>query len=163
MNYHFEPSLPATERPWLARLLFRAVVWARAYSLSRGLGRVRRALVGLDRKQRSELLDLTLKEIGAANAVNPPYLYGSESPSPYEPWGDGTELALRRIDSGNPVLKLRGAALWLALAYHESRCFPYPEMARLHRAVLGELRAIREALAEPEVDDLKRYGLEIKV
>jgi hypothetical protein len=142
---------------WLIRVL----AYLRSQALSKQFKEVQRNLAGLDRGQRAELLGLMLKELAAA-AKNPiPMLHGSQDLERYRPWGNGCEIAMDRIRTGNLALKLRGLSLWLAVAYHETREARFPELEQLHKAIMREMRLIKEAVSANEVDALKRAGLEI--
>ena len=48
-----------------------------------------------------------------------------------------------------PQVRLRGIALWIAVAYHETREASFPEFADLHRDVLRVMRLIKENSAPP--------------
>ena len=84
-----------------------------------------------------------MTEIETATRSPVPHLYGSSSTDIYQPWGDGATLAFNRAKSRVPQLKLRGTALWLAIAYQETRDSPHASMQGLHRDVLGLLGLLK--------------------
>jgi hypothetical protein len=61
------------------------------------------------------------------------------------------DLGYERARSDNAQVRLRGVALWLAVAYHETREASFPEFEGLHRSVLRVMREIKENAA-PRMD-----------
>ena len=59
-------------------------------------------------------------------------------------WGKGAEVGFTRVRSDNPHVKLRGIALWLTVAYFETKDSEYGEAQNLHRQLMRTLRVLRE-------------------
>lgn len=129
------------------KILLRAIALTRSFSLRRQFAVVDRIAQNLPTAQKRELLQLAQREFAAAAQSPIPHLYGSARTTPYSPFGNGTELALERIKSDNVPLKLRGLALWLAVAYHETReAQQYKEFAALHRNIQRTVRIMKESI-----------------
>jgi hypothetical protein len=128
------------------KVLFRTLALARYLTLRKQLKDLEKAIGSLSLDQRRALYQLSQKEFANAAACSVPHLYSSENPERYSPWGNGTTIALERIRSDNLPLKLRGIALWLAIAYHETKDVPYSEMQDMHRAVMRTVRLLRESV-----------------
>ncbi|MCB1601324.1 MAG: hypothetical protein R3F18_12695 [Lysobacterales bacterium] len=127
------------------KFVFRTLALARYLTLRNQLKDLEKAITGLSLDQKRALAALTQKEFANAAAASVPHLYSSENPERYSPWGNGTAIALDRIKSDNLPLKLRGIALWLAVAYHETKDVPYSEMQDMHRAVMRTMRLLKES------------------
>lgn len=135
------------------KFVFRTLALARYLTLRGQLKELEKAIAGLSLDQKRALCALTQKEFANAGAYATPHLYASENPERYSPWGNGTAIALERIKSDNVPLRLRGIALWLAVAYHETRDVPYSEMQDLHRAVMRAVRLLKESVGNgPSTD-----------
>lgn len=117
----------------------------RQVSLGRQAARVRRAVEALDPTQRKLTADQALAEIQAAAVLPMPHLHGDDAPLLYRPWSPVAENACRRATDRSFALRQRGIALWLAVAYHETREAPQPGLQAVHREVLGILRLLRDA------------------
>lgn len=128
------------------KFVFRTLALARYLTLRNQLKELDKAIGSLSLDQRRALYALSQKEFANAAACDVPHLYSSENPERYSPWGNGTSIALDRIKSDNLPLKLRGIALWLAIAYHETKDVPYSEMQDMHRAVMRSVRLLRESV-----------------
>jgi hypothetical protein len=95
---------------------------------------------------------MTLREIGQASRSEFPHLYGTAPEQRYMPWGQGTEIGFSRAQSDNPEVALRGIALWLAVAYHETKDSPHTSLQPQHRQLLRVLRELRDSSGEqPEI------------
>jgi len=130
------------------KLLLRTLALTRSITLRRQLKQVTAAIDDLVIAQRKELLQLAQREFSAAAQSPMPHLYGSRPTSPYAPFGTGTELAMERMNSDNPPLRLRGIALWLAVGYHESReAQQYGEFVELHKNIQRVIRLLKESVA----------------
>jgi hypothetical protein len=80
-------------------------------------------------------------------------LYGTpENEQRYQPWGSGTDLGYSRVKSDNPQVKLRGIALWLTVAYHETKESKYGEIQNLHRQLMRTLRILKESALPVEAN-----------
>lgn len=128
------------------KFVFRTLALARYLTLRNQLRDLENAIKGLSLDQRRALFALSQKEFANAAASAVPHLYSSENPERYSPWGNGTAIAIDRIKSDNLPLKLRGIALWLAVAYHETKDVPYSEMQDLHRSVQRAVRLLKESV-----------------
>ncbi len=128
------------------KLLVKTLAFGRSWMLRRQLSEVERAIEGLNAEQRRALHALTQREFSAASKLEIPHFYCSEGHDRYSPWGRGTEVAMERVRSGNQTLMLRGLALWLAVAYHETKDVGYAQIEVLHRRVLRSVRRLRESV-----------------
>lgn len=128
------------------KLLVKTLAFGRSWMLRRQLSEVERMLDGLNAEQRRALHALTQREFSAASKLEIPHFYCSDGHDRYAPWGRGTEVAMERVRSGNQTLMLRGLALWLAVAYHETKDVGYAQIEVLHRRVLRSVRRLRESV-----------------
>lgn len=141
------------------QLLTPFIVMMRARQLSRQLREIRRCIGLLPARHRSRLNMLTLREIGQASRSEFPHLYGTSPEARYLPWGQGTAAGLERACGNNPEVSMRGIALWLAVAYHETRNSPHPSMQPQHRQLLQVLRELKDASPNGEsVESWMRGG-----
>ena len=101
---------------------------------------------GLNNAARLQLATLTQKEFAAAAKCEFPHLYGTPPEQRYTAWGSGTEIGLTRARSDNLPVRIRGIALWLTVAYHETRGTTLPALDGVHRSLLRSLRQLRETL-----------------
>ena len=138
--------LPRSPEYTFMKIVFRTLALARYLTLRNQLKDLEKAIGLLSLDQRRALFALAQKEFANAAAAAVPHLYSSENNERYSPWGNGTAIALDRIRSDNLPLKLRGIALWLAVAYHETKDVPYGEMQDLHRSVMRTLRLLKESV-----------------
>lgn len=121
------------------------LVMMRARQLGRQLRDIERIVRALPERSRERLSALTLREIGQASRSEFPHLHGTAPEARYLPWGQGTEAGYERARSGNVEVAMRGVALWLAVAYHETRNSPYPSLLPHYRQLmqlLGELKEV---------------------
>jgi len=116
----------------------------RAHQLGRQLQDIERAIRALSTRHRQRLALLTLREVGQASRSEFPHLYGTSPEARYLPWGQGTVVGYERARSGNPEVALRGIALWLAVAYHETKHSPGDRLLPQHRLVMQLLRELKE-------------------
>ncbi|MBK8066995.1 MAG: hypothetical protein IPK27_05025 [Rhodanobacteraceae bacterium] len=135
------------------KFVFRTLALARYLTLRSQLKDLEKAIQGLSLDQRRALYALSQKEFANAAASAVPHLYSSENPERYSPWGNGTAIAIERVKSDNVPLKLRGIALWLAVAYHETKDLPYSEMQDMHRAVMRSVRMLKESVGNATTAD----------
>lgn len=120
------------------------IAFVRGQQLERQFGRIRKSLDALPAGARSRLSLLTLREIGQAARSEFPHLYGTPPQERYLPWGRGTTTGFARACSDNPEVALRGIALWLAVAYHETKESPYPFLRARHRQLLRVVRELKD-------------------
>ena len=116
----------------------------RARQLGHQFRDIERSIRVLPKRNRDRLGMLTLREIGQAARCDFPHLYGTAPESRYLPWGQGTEIGYERARSNNTEVALRGMALWLAVAYHETRNATHAGLQLQHRHLLHLLRELKE-------------------
>ncbi|HZX69978.1 MAG TPA: hypothetical protein VFE77_04090 [Rhodanobacter sp.] len=116
----------------------------RARQLGRQFRDIERSIRPLPKRNRDRLNMLTLREIGQASRCDFPHLYGTAPESRYLPWGQGTDIGYERARSNNAEVALRGMALWLAVAYHETSNATHPGLQLQHRRLLQLLRELKE-------------------
>ncbi|HET6906026.1 MAG TPA: hypothetical protein VFH52_03655 [Rhodanobacteraceae bacterium] len=131
------------------RLVTRIVALSRAARLRRQFREIEQRTLVLPAPSCSLLAELITKECAAAGRSEAPHLYGSPPDLKPGSWGTGTDLGYERARSDNAQVRLRGVALWMAVAYHETREASFPEFAGLHREVLRLMRQIKENAAPP--------------
>ncbi|OOG47102.1 hypothetical protein [Rhodanobacter sp. C01] len=127
------------------QLLTPFFVMMRARQLGRQFRDIERSIRALPKRNRTRLSTLTLREIGQASRSDFPHLYGTPPEARYQPWGQGTEAGYERACSNNPEVALRGIALWLAVAYHETKNSPHASLQPQHRQLMQLLRELKEA------------------
>ena len=125
------------------QLLSPAIAFLRAHQLTRQLREIERSVRALPQRSRAQLSVLTLREIGQASRSEYPHLYGTSPEARYLPWGQGTGAGYERARSDNPEVALRGIALWLAMAYHETKHSPQDRLQLQHLAVLRLLNELK--------------------
>jgi hypothetical protein len=131
----------------MMKVMIRLLVLARYLMLARQAREIRRVVQELPVTAQRAVGQLAMTEIRNAARLPTPHMYGSESQERYQPWGDATQLAFARAQSRTPQLKLRGLALWLAVAFHETRESPHSSLESLHREVLGMLGQLKGTYA----------------
>lgn len=130
----------------------RLIAMIRARQLQRQFQQIERSISALPARTRARLSVMTLREIGQASRCEFPHLYGTAPEQRYAPWGQGTEIGFSRAQSDNPEVALRGIALWLAVAYHETKESPHTSLQPQHRQLLRVLRELRDTSSEqPEI------------
>jgi hypothetical protein len=130
-------------------------VMMRARQLGRQFRNIERSIRALPERNRDRLSTLTLREIGQASRSDFPHLYGTDPEARYLPWGQGTEAGYQRACSNNPEVAMRGIALWLAVAYHETKNSPHASLQLKHRQlmqVLREIKQVHSSRSESTVD-----------
>ncbi|KZC18648.1 MULTISPECIES: hypothetical protein [Rhodanobacter] len=120
------------------------LVMMRARQLGRQFRDIERSVRALPKRSRERLGTLTLREIGQASRSDFPHLYGTAPEARYLPWGQGTEAGYERACSNNAEVALRGIALWLAVAYHETKNSPHASLQPQHRQLMQLLRELKE-------------------
>jgi hypothetical protein len=95
---------------------------------------------------RRQLAAIAMREFASAAQSEFPHLYATPPEEKYSPWGSGTAIGLERARSENLQIRMRGLALWLSVAYHETRESPFAEQQALHRQVMRTVRALKETL-----------------
>jgi hypothetical protein len=132
------------------QIVTRLIAMTRARKLQRQFQHVERTISALPTRTRSRLAIMTLREIGQASKCEFPHLYGTSPEQRYAPWGQGTEIGFSRAQSDNAEVSLRGIALWLAVAYHETKDSPHASLQPQHRQLLRVLRELRGAGSEQD-------------
>jgi hypothetical protein len=127
------------------QIVTRLIAMTRARKLQRQFQLIERSIHALPARTRSRLAVMALREIGQASKCEFPHLYGTAPEQRYVPWGQGTELGFSRAQSDNAEVALRGIALWLAVAYHETKESPHTSLQPQHRQLLRVLRELRDA------------------
>lgn len=120
------------------------IAFVRGLQLERQFRRIGKSLDALPAAARAKLSVLTLREIGQAARSEFPHLYGTPPQDRYLPWGRGTATGFARACSDNPEVALRGVALWLAVAYHETKDSPHAFMRARHRQLLRVVRELKD-------------------
>ncbi|MDQ2971547.1 MAG: hypothetical protein ABIY40_01195 [Rhodanobacteraceae bacterium] len=131
------------------RIVARILALSRASRLKRQFREVEQRALELPQPAAQLLAELIVRECAAAARCDMPHLYGSPPDLTPGSWGTGTDLGYERSRSDNAQVRLRGMALWLAVAYHETHEASFPEFADLHRDVLRLMRQVKEAAAQP--------------
>jgi len=131
------------------KLIIRTLAMGRCFALKRQLKEIERTLADLTSLQRRELLGLVMRELNNAALASVPHLYGSENVDRYAPWGNGTDIALKRISDENVQMKLRGLSLWLAVVYHETRGLG-GDFDSVEKSVMRLLRELKDSAATPD-------------
>jgi hypothetical protein len=129
------------------KVVIRLLALARYLMLSRQAKEIRRIVQELPVSAQRAVGQLAMAEIQNAARSPTPHLYGSEVEDRYQPWGDATQHAFAKAQSKTPQLKLRGVALWLAVAYHETRDSSHSNLQAVHRDVLGLLGLLKGTYA----------------
>ena len=131
------------------KLIIRTLAMGRCFALKRQLKEIERTMNDLTSLQRRELLGLVMRELNNAALAPVPHLYGSENVDRYAPWGNGTDVALKRVKDENVQMKLRGLSLWLAVEYHEIRGLG-GDFDAVEKNVMRLLRELKDSAATPD-------------
>ena len=132
----------------------RLIALTRAMQLRRQFREINKALEQLAPPARRQLAAIALREFANASKSEFPHLYATPPEEKYHAWGSGTDIGLERLHSDNLQVQLRGVALWLTVAYHETKDSPFAEQQELHRQVMRALRALKETIPAA---DLSRW------
>lgn len=126
------------------RIVTRLIAMNRGRQLNRQLREIERSIQALPKRSRARLGTMALREIGHASRSDFPHLYGTPPQVRYLPWGQGTDIGFARSRSDNAEVAMRGIALWLAAAYHETKDNPHPSLQPHHRELMRLLRGLKE-------------------
>lgn len=139
------------------QFITRVIALSRAVQLRRQYREISKALEEFNPPQRRQLAGLTLREFNAAAACEFPHLYGTPPEDKYRAWGAGTDVGIERLQSENQQVRMRGIALWLTVAYHETKDSPYSEQQDLHRLLMRAMRTLKESVP---ADQIKQWMTE---
>lgn len=132
-------------------MLTQAIAFIRYFSLNSEYKFVERELAGLNPLDRRLLAGLAVKELQLAGQSEFPHLYGTDGDQRYRMWGNATLVGLDRAKSDNSHIKLRGIALWLAVAFYETKDSPFAGHQTLHRKLMRSLRELKESLPKEQL------------
>ncbi|HEY0179757.1 MAG TPA: hypothetical protein VGC30_09005 [Dokdonella sp.] len=130
----------------------RLIALTRAVQLRRQLREINKAVEELAPNVRRQLAAIALREFASASKSEFPHLYATPPEQKYRAWGSGTEIGMERLRSDNLQVRLRGVALWLTVAYHETKDSPFGEQQELHRQVMRSLRALKQSIPASDLD-----------
>jgi hypothetical protein len=133
------------------QLVTRLIALSRAVQLRRQFRGVEKALEELAPNARRQLAAIALREFANASKSEFPHLYATPPEQKYHPWGSGTDIGLERMRSDSLQVRLRGVALWLTVAYHETKDSPFAEQQELHRQVMRAMRALKDSIPAAEL------------
>jgi hypothetical protein len=135
------------------RIVTRLLALSRSIQLNRQFREIERTIADLPLASRRQLAAIAMREFATAAKCEFPHMYGTpENEQRYQPWGSGTDLGYARVKSDNPQVKLRGIALWLTVAYHETKESKYGEIQNLHRHLMRTLRILKESALPTEAN-----------
>lgn len=129
------------------------LVMMRVRQLGRQFRDIDRRVRALPRRSRERLGEFALREIGQASRSDFPHLYGTPPEIRYMPWGKGTEVGYERACSSSAEVAMRGIALWLAVAYHETKNSPHASVQAMQRQLMQLLRELKEMRSSPSTVD----------
>lgn len=129
----------------------RLIALTRTMQLRRQFREINRALAQLAPPVRRQLAVIALREFTNAAKSEFPHLYATPPEEKYRAWGSGTEIGLERLRSDNLQVRLRGLALWLSVAYHETKDSPFGDQQDLHRQLMRLLRTLKETIPASEL------------
>jgi hypothetical protein len=137
------------------RIVNRIIALTRSIQLNRQFREVEKTIGELSFVTRRQLAAIAMREFATAAKCEIPHMYGSVDQGPrYQPWGNGTDIGYARLRSDNEHLRLRGIALWLTVAYYETKESKSGDMQELHRHLMRTLRVLKEALPPGEAAEL---------
>jgi hypothetical protein len=113
----------------------------RAARLRRQFSEVNQRSLELPHSYREQLAELIGRECDNVAASSDPALYGSQIEEGAS--ASGLDIGYDRARSDNVQVRMRGIALWMALAYHETRNAETAEAQDLHRNILRTMRTLR--------------------
>ncbi len=135
------------------RIVSRLIALSRSIQLNRQFREIEKSIAELPLASRRQLAAIAMREFATAAKCEFPHLYGTpDADQRYQPWGSGTDLGFSRVKSDNPQVKLRGIALWLTVAYHETKESKYGEIQNLHRQLMRTLRVLKESAPPVEAN-----------
>ena len=146
------------------RIVSRLLALSRSIQLNRQFREIHKEIDSMPLAARRQLASLAVKEFANASQCEYPHLYGTpteQQPTQQTPdsLGKGVEVGFTRVRSDNPHIKLRGIALWLTVAYFETKDSEYGEAQNLHKQLMRTLRVLKEYAAPAPAQD--RWSAEI--
>ena len=127
----------------MMRIIHRVLAMSRTLQLTRQFREIERAIASLPQPCLQQLAVLTLRELAQAGRSEYPHLYGTPPEHRYAPWGAGTDIGMSRVRSDNNQVRMRGIALWMAVAYHETKESNAAGASEQHRQILRVLRLLK--------------------
>ncbi len=129
------------------QIVTRLISMSRSIQLNRQFREIEKTIVALPIATRRQLAELVIKELAIASKCEFPHLYATPSEQQkYQLWGAGTDIGFTRMKSDNPVVRLRGIALWFTVAYLETKDAQFSEIQAVHRQLIRILRELKESL-----------------
>jgi hypothetical protein len=146
------------------RIVSRLLALSRSIQLNRQFREIHKEIDSMPLAARRQLASLAVKEFANASQCEYPHLYGTpteQQPTQQTPdsLGKGVEVGFTRVRSDNPHIKLRGIALWLTVAYFETKDSEYGEAQNLHKQLMRTLRVLKEYAPPATAQD--RWSAEI--
>ena len=142
------------------RIVSRLLALSRSIQLNRQFREIQREIDAMPLATRRQLAGFAVKEFSNASQCEFPHLYGTPGETQgAEAWGKGVEVGFTRVRSDNPHIKLRGIALWLTVAYFETKDSQYSEAQNLHKQLMRTLRVLKEYA--PPASTQERWTAEI--
>ena len=135
------------------QLVTRLIALSRAMQLRRQFRGIEKALEELQPNARRQLAAIALRELQNASKSEFPHLYATPSDVKYHAWGTGCDIGLERMRSDSLQVRLRGVALWLTVAYHETKDSPFAEQQEIHRQVMRAIRALKDSIPAAELNN----------
>ncbi|MBD8527154.1 hypothetical protein [Pseudomarimonas arenosa] len=105
---------------------------------------IRGVLNLLTRDQENVLGAMVYGELQRAAKHPVPRFYASQQMEAYSPWGDALTAAWDKICSDEPQVQLRGLAVWLAVAFHETHNAALPMLSRLNSEISDSVARYRQ-------------------
>jgi hypothetical protein len=137
------------------RIVNRIIALTRSIQLNRQFREIEKVIAELPLSTRRQLAAISMREFATAAKSEVPHMYGSVDQGPrYQPWGNGTDIGYARLRSDNEHLQLRGIALWLTVAYYETKDSKFSEAQDLHRHLMRTLRVLKESLPPGDAAEL---------
>ena len=128
------------------RIVTRIIALTRSIQLNRQFREIEKTIAAMPAASRRQLAAIAMREFATAAKCEFPHLYGTvDQAQRYQPWGSGTDLGYSRMKSDNTHVQLRGIALWMTVAYHETKESKYSEMQNLHRQLMRALRILKQS------------------
>lgn len=126
---------------YLRRMVARITNMSHTARLRRQFAEIEQRSLELPRSYRAQLADLVQRECAAVESSDAPDAYGTHSDNGTSV--NGLDVGFDRARSDNVQVRMRGLALWLALAYHQTRGATAADVEALHRQVLRIMRELK--------------------